>query len=286
MRVLVRTAWAWWAALCLASITPAAAASPRVITLAPSVTELVFAAGAGADVVGTDRNSNYPPAVQALPHVGDVMQLDDEAILALRPTLVIGWQPSPNTSALAERLKRLKVPLIYANPQSLEDIPTLIRSLGRRLGTERVANQEASHLEQQIRQLHAPRAKVQSVFIEVSADPLYTLGKDPLINDILRHCGGRNLYADSRIAAPQVSVESVLHLNPDVVIMSPEGHNTLQARRSWWARYGLPAAKDGHFYAIASDWLHRPGPRLVDAAVALCRDLESSREATTPRVPQ
>lgn len=250
---------------------------PRVITLSPSATELVYAAGAGGDLVGADRSSDYPPAVRSLPRVGDVMQLNDETILALRPTLVVGWQPSGDTAALAARLAALHIPLIYADPANLDDIPRLIRGLGKRLGTPAAADAAADHLEQRIRALRPLPGPPRTVFIEISADPLYTLGAAPIINDLLARCGGRNLYAGSRIAAPQVGVESVLHLNPDVVIMSPYGSDTLPARRAWWAQRGLQAARDGHFYAVNPDWLHRPGPRLVDAAEAVCRDLRVSR---------
>lgn len=250
---------------------------PRVITLSPSATELVYAAGGGNDLVGADRSSDYPPAVKQLPRVGDVMQLNDEAILSLRPTLVVGWQPTGDVAALAARLAGLNIPLIYANPKSLDDIPALIRDLGERLGTQDEADRAARRLEHRIRALRAPPGPPQTVFIEVSPDPLYTLGNDPIINDLLVRCGGRNPYAGSRIAAPQVSVESVLHLNPDAVIMSPFAGDTLQARQAWWAQRGLRAARDGRFYAIDPDWLHRPGPRLVDAAEAMCRDLGGHR---------
>jgi ABC-type Fe3+-hydroxamate transport system substrate-binding protein len=273
------------AALVLAAPVPparAAPAAPRVVTLSPSATELVYAAGAGADLVGADRSSDYPPAVHSLPRVGDAQQLNDEAILALHPTLVVGWQHTSDTAALATRLRDLGIPFLYADPRRLEDIPRLIRELGRQLGTEATADTQAAQLTRRIAALHAPAGPPQSIFIEVSADPLYTLGHDPIINDLLSRCGGRNLYADARIAAPQVSVESVLHLDPDVVIMSPYGRDTLQARRAWWARHGLPAARAGRFHAIDPDWLHRPGPRLIDAAEAVCRDLRASRRADTP----
>jgi iron complex transport system substrate-binding protein/vitamin B12 transport system substrate-binding protein len=281
---MTRRGLAGWllAALCFGAAANHAAWArspdrPRVITLSPSATELVYAAGAGDDLVGTDRSSDYPPAVKPLPRVGDVMQLNDEAILALRPTLVVGWQPSGDAAALAARLAGLNVPLIYADPKNLDDIPKLIRSLGERLGTRDEADAAARRLEGRISALQAPPGPLRTVFVEVSPDPLYTLGDAPIINDLLARCGGRNPYAGSRIAAPPVSVESVLPLNPVVVIMSPFAGDTLQARRAWWARRGLPAARDGRFYAIDPDWLHRPGPRLVDAAEAVCRDLRSGR---------
>ncbi|WP_322999233.1 cobalamin-binding protein [Castellaniella sp.] len=254
-----------------------AAAQPRIITLAPSATELVYAAGAGADIVGTVLRSDHPPAARAIPRIGDGIQFSEERILTLHPTLVIGWQPSDGSRSLARRLEPLGVPLIYADPKSLDDIPALIRDLGERLGTQLVADAAADTLARRIRALIPAPPPRQTVFIEISADPLYTLGKDPLINDLLARCGGVNPYANSRVAAPQVSVESVLHLNPHVLILSPYGTETLAVRSQWWANHGLPAARQGRIYAVDPDWLHRPGPRLVDAAEAICADLRDAR---------
>lgn len=254
-----------------------AATPPRVITLAPSATELVYAAGAGADIVGTVLHSDYPPAAREIPRIGDGIQASEESVLALRPTLVVAWYPTDATRALAQRLLTLDTPLIYANPKSLDDIPTLIRQLGERLGTRAQADAAADALQQRIDHLRPAQPPAQTVFIEVSTDPLYTLGHDPLVNDLLDRCGGINLYANSRVAAPQVSVESVLHLNPQVLIMSPYGRDTLAARTRWWSDHGLAAARQGRIYAIDPDWLHRPGPRLVDAAEAICYDLNLSK---------
>lgn len=258
---------------------------PRVVTLAPNATELVYAAGAGADIVGTVLHSDYPPPARAIPRIGDGVQASEESILALRPTLVVAWYPTDANRALARRLQALDIPLIYADPKTLDDIPALIRDLGRRLGASSRADATASDLQRRIERLRPAAPPAQTVFIEISTDPLYTLGRDPLINDLLKRCGGRNLYADSRVAAPQVSVESVLHLNPHVLIMSPYGSETLEARTRWWAGYGLAAARQGRVHAIDPDWLHRPGPRLVDAAEAICHDLNQDRTRSDPLSP-
>lgn len=278
-----RIRWIGAALLLWATLAPPSAATAgeqRVVTLAPNATELVYAAGAGEAIVGTVLHSDYPPAALGIPRIGDGVQASDEAILALRPTLVVAWYPTTAYQALARRLRPLGIPLLYANPQSLDEIPVLIRQLGEQLGTQTRARASADALQQRINGLHArPGKPPVSVFIEISADPLYTLGNDVLINDMLARCGGLNLYADSRVAAPQVSVESVLHLNPRAVILSPYGTETLAARSQWWAEYGLPAAQQGHVYAVNPDWLHRAGPRLVDAAEAICRDLMTMQTA-------
>lgn len=263
---------------------PAAAARPgpaahslRIITLAPSATEMVYAAGAGAQIVGTVLASDYPPAARAIARIGDGIQLNTEAILALKPDVVVAWQPSGAVRALAAVLAPLNIPVIYTNPRSLADIPDEVRQLGARLSTERHAHQVAIALQDRIDAL-TPGDRTLTVFMEISAEPLYTLGGDPLVNDLLSRCGGVNLYADSPVAAPQVSVESVLHRRPDALIISPYGRETLAARQDYWRALHLPAALAGHVYAINPDWLHRPGPRMVNAAEALCADLAQARK--------
>lgn len=268
----------WW-------VAPARATdghTPRIITLAPNATELVFAAGAGKDIVATVQHSDYPAAAQGIPRVGNGIQYSAESILMLHPTLVIAWFPTEASRALADTLGRLDIPLVYANPQTLEDIPALIRQLGRQLGTQAQATQAAQALEARIARLRPVAPPAPTVFIEISADPLFTLGADPLTNNLLSHCGARNPYASRSIAAPQVSLESVLHLNPDALILSPVDQVSAQARAQWWARHGLEAALKGHVYTVNPDWLHRPGPRLIDAAEAICRDLHRLR-AASPR---
>ena len=257
--------------------TDAPAARPlRIITLAPSATELVFAAGAGNNIVGTVISSDYPAAARDIPRVGDGIQLDVETILALNPDLLVGWQPSDASRRLAALTTPLGIPIIYEAPRSLPDIPAGIRSLGARLGTETIASAAADALQARIDALD-PGHRTLTVFIEVSADPLYTLGNDPLVNDLLARCGAVNLYADRPVPAPQINAESVLRKQPDAVIVSPYGWETLDELAGYWRRLRLTAALKGHIYAIDPDWLHRPGPRMIDAAEAVCRDLGRQR---------
>ncbi|MDN5841893.1 MAG: cobalamin-binding protein [Alcaligenaceae bacterium] len=250
----------------------------RIITLAPSATELVFAAGAGDNIVGTVVSSDYPAAARAIPRVGDGIQLNVESILALNPDLLVAWQASNAIRALAALVAPLGVPILYEAPQSLPDIPKAIRRLGAKLGTAPIASAKADALQARINALD-PGHRTLTVFIEVSADPLYTLGRDPLINDLLARCGAVNLYGDRLVAAPQINAESVLRDQPDVVIVSPYGWETLDELAGYWRRLRLPAAVQGHVYAIDPDWLHRPGPRMIDAAEAVCRDLARRRAA-------
>lgn len=254
----------------------------RVISLAPHITELVFAAGGGDKLVATVSSSDYPPAAISLPRIGDGLSLNIESLLVLQPDLVIAWHATGAALALAPTLQHLSIPLIYAQPHLLADIPLTIRRLGDLLGTQATAQATAHRLDQRITALQTRYAKLApvSVFIEISSTPLYTIGKDNLLNNALQTCGGINIYADTGMAAALVSTEDVLLRQPDVVITGGTDPLLLAARQQAWAKLNLQAANKQHVYAIDSDALFRPGPRLIDATEALCNYLDLARSDT------
>lgn len=271
-----------FALCCLAWNAGAAAAqapATRAIALAPHITELIYAAGAGDKIVATVISSDYPPAAQAIPRIGDGLHVSVEKALSFRPNLVIAWLPYGAAQALASSLSSLDVPLIYSRPEKLADIPAEIVRFGKLFGTETQAGAMAHTLTQRLDALGAryARKKPVSVFIEVGTSPLYTIGGDPLLNDALQHCGGVNIYAAANVAAPQVSVENLLVKQPDVVITPAITTGAQDDARQRWASLKLPAALRGHVYAIDPDALFRPGPRLVDATEQLCRYLDRAR---------
>lgn len=253
----------------------------RVITLAPHLTELVFAAGGGDKIVATVISSNYPAAAKQIPRIGNGLNISVEQVIALKPDLVLAWQPSGAAQTLAPTLAALHIPLVYIAPKQLDDIPKAVLELGRLLGTGPLAQPEAGRLRQRIAALTKQYAALRpvSVFIEVGTAPIYTIGRDPLINDALRVCAGKNVYARAVLAAPQVSAENVLAAKPDVVITSAAQAGGLDARQAYWSRLQLPAALHHRIYAINPDELFRPGPRLIDASEELCRDLDRARLA-------
>jgi iron complex transport system substrate-binding protein/vitamin B12 transport system substrate-binding protein len=264
------------------TITTAAAGAPpamRAITLAPHITELVFAAGAGDKIVATVSSSDYPEAARSIPRIGDGLNISVERVLALHPDVVVAWLPSAAAHTLAPTLTALSIPIIYSEPRTLADIPRQIARFGKLFGTSQTAEPTAQALNERIQTLRERYSNLPpvSVFIEIGTAPLYTIGADPLLNDALHICGGINVYAESPIIAPQVSTESVLVHSPNVVI-APEGDNTrLDDTRSRWLQLHLAAAQNGHIYGIDPDALFRPGPRLIDATEALCRYLDMAR---------
>lgn len=265
------------------ALTTAAAAgggpAMRAITLTPHITELVFAAGAGDRIVATVSRSDYPMAAHSIARIGDGLNISVERVLAAHPDVVVAWVPSAAAHTLAPALSALGIPIIYSEPRTLADIPAQIVRFGKLFGTSPVADPAAQALDERIQELrerYSGRQPV-SVFIEIGSAPLYTIGADPLLNDALHACGGVNIYAGSPVIAPQVSAESVLVHNPDVVIAPEGGGDHLEETRSRWLQLHLGAAKKGHVHGIDPDALFRPGPRLIDATEALCRYLDKAR---------
>lgn len=255
-----------------------AAAFSRAITLAPHITEMMFAAGAGDRIVGTVSSSDYPPPATAIPRVGDGMNVNVEKLLTLRPDSVLAWLPSGAAHTAAPILARMDIPLSYWPPQTLDDIPTQIRRLGRLFGSTTTANLAAHAMDNRLealRERYSHRSPV-SVFIELGGTPLYTIGSDPLLNDALAACGGVNIFAQAGIPAPQVSPENVLVRQPDVILV-PDTDARQHAAAARWEQLGLRAGTDKRIYAIDPDMLFRPGPRLLDAMERLCPLLDKAR---------
>src|SRR5262245_54314748 len=165
----------------------------RVVTLAPHLTELVYAAGGGASLVGADSASDYPAAVVSLPRIGDASGLDLERIVALRPDLVLGWQSGNRPSDLA-RLRQLGLPVFLSEPRRLGDVARMLRVLGLMLGSASVAEAQAEAFETHLRTLRLQAAGLSpvSVFFEVWHQPLMTVNADHLVSDVLALCGAYN----------------------------------------------------------------------------------------------
>ena len=256
-----------------------AAPAARIISLAPHVTELLFAAGAGEQVVGTVEFSDYPPVAVRIPRVGSYAALDIERILALRPDLVVGWQ-SGNGPVL-ERLRALGLTVYVTEPRRFEDVLRAIDNLGVLAGSAETAREETTGLHTRLAALQRryAQAPAVSVFYQVWHQPLMTVGGSHLVTRIIETCGGRNVFAGVDALAPAVGVESVLAAAPEAIVASGMD----QARPEWlddWRRWPqLPAVRDGHLFFIPPDLLQRPTPRLLDGAERLCVALARVREA-------
>jgi len=254
------------------------AAARRIVSLAPHITENLFAAGAGARIVGAVDYSDFPEAAKRIPRVGGYSHPDMEAIVALKPDLVLAWQ-SGNADALVDKLKSLGLTVYQSQPDRLEDIPSGIEKMGRLAGTETVANQAAARFRQRLAGLRGQYAgkPVVPVFYQAWHQPLLTVGGGQIISDVIRLCGGENVFAALPAKAPSVSVEAVLAADPEAIVASGMGADTPIGLDDWrkWKR--MKAVARGNLFHVSADLMQRPSPRLLDGAEALCRHLETAR---------
>jgi iron complex transport system substrate-binding protein len=266
------------AAIALGALAPAAggAAGLRIVSLAPNLTELAYAAGAGGALVGTVEYSDYPAAARALPRVGDAWRVDAEQVLQLRPDLVLAWSSGTPDDTVA-RLKSLGLRVVAIPTYRLADVATALRTIGKIAGTSVVADASASAFEAAIRRLRAEHAGVLtlSVFIEIDDEPLYTVNGRHVISEVVELCGGRNVFAELPQLAPPVALEAVLARDPQVILSTDD---TIADPRALWRRWTqLAAVRDGAIYSMSSDTLTRATPRLADGAGAVCASLDDAR---------
>ena len=247
----------------------------RIVTLAPHLAELVHAAGAGDRLVGTVAWSNFPPAVAALPQVGDAFRVDLEALAVLHPDLVLAWQGG-NPDHLVEQLAGRGYRVVALAPERLDDIGVQLETIGRLAGTEAVATAAAAAFREglaALRRAQAGKTPVR-VFYQVSWRPLYTIGGRQLISEVIDVCGGRNIFADLGELAPAVSLEAVIERDPEVILSADLQRAELEEWRRWT---GITAVRGGHLYSVDGDLVVRASPRILAGAREVCARLDEAR---------
>ena len=240
----------------------------RIISLSPHLTELLFAVGAGAQLVGVDSASDYPAAARMLPRVGDYSRVNFERILALKPDLVIVWLGG-NRAADIHGLGKMGLPVLHTQAIHLDDVARLLRVVGQASGHAGEGDVAARDFSSRLAalQVHGARRPPASVFYQVWDRPLMTVGGSHWISDALALCGVRNVFADLRAASPVVSREAVLRRAPALIV---SGSDAPDLRREWQRFASLPAVKNDAFVRVDADLLHRPTPRLVEGVAELC----------------
>ncbi|MFA9950920.1 cobalamin-binding protein [Dentiradicibacter hellwigii] len=250
----------------------------RIVTLSPHLAETVFAAGAGGQIVGTVDYSNYPEAARRIPRVGGYSRFDLEAVVALKPDLIIAWEGG-NAPAHLQKLRRLGLPVYLSQISRLEDIAGEIERIGVLAGTRQSADTAARTFRQRLADLQARYAgrPVVRTFYEVWHQPLKTIGGQQFISSVIRLCGGENVFGTLTATAPDVTVEAVLAANPEAIIASGMGEARPEWLDDWQARPGLLAAQRKNLFFIPPDLIQRHTPRLLDGAERLCQHLETAR---------
>ncbi|MFN3792865.1 cobalamin-binding protein [Massilia sp.] len=252
----------------------------RVISMAPHVTELLFAAGGGSHIVGAVNYSDYPEAAKSIPRIGSNREIDLERVISMKPDLIVAWMHN-NAERQIEAVRKLGVPVFLSDPQKLEGIPDNVARLGQLMGTQAVADSAAAELRRQLaglRERYAGRPTVRA-FYQVWDKPLYTLSGRHIVTDALRLCGGENIFDKLTVTAPIVSVESVLQADPEAVFGTAE--KNYGGVNLWKPYSSLTATRKGNLFTVDGDLLNRAGPRMIAGTAVLCEKLELARRHRT-----
>lgn len=271
---------------CFASITLSQAngetltlAGPaqRIITLAPNLAELLFAAGAGAQLKAVVEYSNFPTQVTQLPRVGDAFRIDLERILEFEPDLVIAWK-SGNSQTALQKLKQLGIAVWQIEITQPGDIAEVVENMSRAAGTEAEGVAVARHLRDRLTHLQQQNSDKTPVdyFYQIAARPLYTVNGQHIISRSLEICSGVNVFSDLPALAPQISRESVILANPQAMI-APETSGEAPALQGWqeWPR--LQAVENNSIIYLPADEISQATPRLLDSIELACKLLDKVR---------
>jgi vitamin B12 transport system substrate-binding protein len=252
--------------LLLALAWPAAAVE-RVVTLAPSLTEIMLELDASNLLVGVLDGGPRPAAVAQLPSVGRYGQLELESLVALQPDLVLLW-PDSISRAQRQQLQRLNIALLIAEPRKLADLAEQFVEIGTRVGRAEQGRRLQQQFNQGLQRLSQRYRREQPLrlFYQVWDVPLYTIGGQQIISDALAVCGASNIFADLSLPAPQVSVEAVLQRNPEVILAGTQGQ--LDAWRIW---PGVAAVERKQLWLVPDNGLERPSFQMLTATERLCK---------------
>lgn len=250
----------------------------RVISMAPHATELLFAAGGGKRIVGAMNWSDYPPEAKTIPQVGSNSQIDIERVIALKPDLIVVWE-SGNTARQIEQLARLGIPVFHSEPRKLEQVASSIERFGALLGTQQQAQAAAGDYRAQVAKLSARYAHAAPVrvFYQVWDRPIYTLNDQQIVSDMIRTCGGRNVFGSLAVIAPEVSLEAVLAKDPEAIVSGDEHAPGDRGIHIWKPYKAVAAVRRGNLFTLDGELLTRPGPRTAQGAARLCELLDVAR---------
>jgi len=234
----------------------------RVVSLAPSLTESIYAVGAGDKLVGVTTYCNYPEAAQFIERVGDTQTPNIERIVALKPDVVFVSTASQLEAFLAT-LEQQRIAVYVMDAKSIGEVVNDLQTLGRLLGTENASEQVAQGLGARVAKVEGssfanPKARV---FVQISQEPLFTIGKDSFLTEMVAKAGGESVTKDVPSGYPKLSKETASAMSPEVIILSDSEDN----REPNAVFKNSPAVKNGRVFRINADIISRPGPRLVDA---------------------
>jgi iron complex transport system substrate-binding protein len=246
----------------------------RIVSLAPSITEIIFQLNQQHRLKGVTQYSNYPEQASALPKVGSYVRLDLERIIALRPDLCLATKDG-NPKDIADRLQSMKIPVYAVDPSNLQTVIQTMVEIGSLLNASAIAEKVADDMRNRLKRISALVAKTDHrprIFIQIGIAPIISAGANTFIHDLILLSGGINVAAGYN-AYPRFSREQVLAMSPDVIIITSMARQAVFAQiKSQWSRWSdLPAARDQRIYVVDSDVFDRPSPRLLDALEILVK---------------
>ncbi len=254
----------------------------RIVCLAPHNTENLFTAGAGGQIVGTVDHSDYPEQALDIPRVGNYKQVNIEAVLGLKPDLIIAWS-SGNTNESVERLIDLGIPVFYSEPHTFEEIINNIERLALLSGRLEDATPRLEGMRRTFRDLKTEYSgkKLLKIFYQVWDQPLITLNGEHSVSHAFKLCSGINIFADEPTIAPRINIEGVIAKNPQLILLA--GHSVTQAA-SWidtWSEWSsIDAVSSGQIKNIDADVMNRPTLRFLEGTRQLCEIIQSARLGT------
>lgn len=240
----------------------------RVVALAPSITEIIFALGCQERLKGATRFSDYPEAAKAVPKVGSYVYLDLEKIVALNPAVCIAIKDG-NPKSVIDRLESLDIPVFAVNPRGLDSVMQAIVHIGRLMGTESRAEEIISDMKDRIEAVESKVAQTEArprVFFQIGISPIVSAGSDTFIHELIVKAGGFNI-AGKYQSYPRFSHEEVLELGPEVLIITSMARAEVfdRVKGEWEKWQQIPAVANNRVHLVDSNLFDRPTPRLVDA---------------------
>jgi len=255
-----------------------AAPARTIVALAPSITELVFAAGAGDKLAGVPRFSDYPAAAKSIAQIGDATRIDLERVLSLKPDLVVAWKTG-NHAADYERLEQLGFVVFVAEPGTLAAIPRLLRAIAMLAGTASAAETAAAEFERGIAALDAQYRARRPVraFYEIWHEPLMTVSGQHMISDVITLCGGINIFSAVPALTPVVSLESVIAAQPVVVLGGSSAATPDEFAAPWVRDERHAGLRNVRAMYVDPDFIQRQTPRILRGARIVCEQIETVR---------
>ncbi len=255
----------------------------RIVSLAPDITEVLFHIGAGAGLVGVDEYSDYPPEAKQIIRVNNHAAANYELILALQPDLVIAWH-SGNGDKMISRIRELGMPIFVVEVRKMDDIPSLYRRFGELVGNQKQAETISTEFVQRLeglRALYSTRPQVKT-FYQIWHEPLITLNAEHIVSDVIRLCGGINIFADAIPLVPYVNMESIVAADPQVIIVGSSEEKMPHWLDTWQQWEGISAVINEQIYLVPADLMQRRSMRILDGAELLCGHLEQARQLLHP----